>query len=81
MRINIDDSELRNLGLDMSNAPLRIQLGASKVVRRGAEIVDAGMRRAAGGVPIGTCHHNCRTRHPACAQACVAKSSSGRAGV
>lgn len=42
-RVHIDDSELRNLQVDISGAPIRAQLGASKVVRRGAKIIDKGM--------------------------------------
>lgn len=41
--IHMDDSELRNLGLDLSRARKRVQFNASKAVRRGAAIVDAEM--------------------------------------
>ena len=39
----IDDSELRKLQLDLSGAPLRVQVNASKSVRKGARLVDAQM--------------------------------------
>lgn len=48
-RIHIDDSELEHLALDLSGAPMRIQFGASKVVRRGAKIIDGVMRKDATG--------------------------------
>lgn len=41
--LHIDDSELRNLELDLSRAPLRAQANASSAVRRGAQLVDAEM--------------------------------------
>lgn len=43
MRLEIDDSELRQLQLDLSKAPLRVQFNASSAVRRAASIVDAQM--------------------------------------
>jgi hypothetical protein len=49
MSIHIDDSELRELRLDLSKAPLRVQFNASSAVRRSAAIVDKGMVQDARG--------------------------------
>lgn len=49
MRIELDDSELRNLEIDLSKAPLRAQFGVTKFVRRGAALIDEGMQQDAAG--------------------------------
>lgn len=45
----IDDSELRNLEIDISGAPWRVQRNASETVRKGARLIDRGMRKDAAG--------------------------------
>lgn len=45
----IDDDELRNLEVDTSEAPKRIQWAANKTLRRAGEILDEGMRQDASG--------------------------------
>lgn len=49
IKIHLDDSELRNLHLDLSRAPLRVQFNASSAVRKAARIVDKGMVQDARG--------------------------------
>lgn len=43
VRVEIDDSELAALEVDLSEAPTRVQLGSRKTLKRGAEIVDRAM--------------------------------------
>lgn len=45
----IDSSELRNLEVDISGAPWRVQRNASETVRKGARLLDRGMRKDAAG--------------------------------
>jgi hypothetical protein len=47
--LEIDDRELAQLQLDLREAPARVQLGATKTLRRGAEIVNRGMTKDAKG--------------------------------
>jgi hypothetical protein len=47
--IEIDDSELRTLQLDLEKAPARIQLGAHKTLGRAGDLVDKGMKEDARG--------------------------------
>lgn len=47
--IEIDDSQVVRLGLDLSRAPLRVQFGARKVTERGAEVIDRQMTLDAAG--------------------------------
>lgn len=44
MRVEIDGSEVRNLVVDMSGAPLRIQFGVSKNIGKGARLVEREMK-------------------------------------
>jgi hypothetical protein len=44
-----DNGDLRNLEIDLRGAPLRIQFGRTKTLRRAGEIIDAGMRADASG--------------------------------
>jgi hypothetical protein len=47
--LEIDDRELAELQLDLREAAPRVQLGATKTLRRGAEIVNRGMTKDAKG--------------------------------
>jgi hypothetical protein len=47
--IEIDDHELEQLEVDLKEAPGRMQRDARKALKRGAEIVDKGMKRDARG--------------------------------
>jgi hypothetical protein len=49
LKIHLDDDELRRLEVDLSGAPLRAQWNLTNGVRRGAAIVDKGMRVDASG--------------------------------
>jgi hypothetical protein len=44
-----DQHELRNLAIDLEQAPGRAQRGATATIRKGARIVDRGMRLDAAG--------------------------------
>lgn len=43
VELEIEDEELEELELDLREAPLRMQLGSRKVMKRAAELVDKGM--------------------------------------
>lgn len=47
--LEIDDSELRKLQLDLSGAPLRVQFGRTKVVKRGLKYIEMAMKHDAEG--------------------------------
>lgn len=47
--IEIDDSELRNLEIDLKEAPIRGRLGAHDALADGGDMVDKEMRRDARG--------------------------------
>lgn len=49
MRIDIDDSELRNLEIDLRGAPGRIQRRGPQTLKRAAKVVDAAMKVDAAG--------------------------------
>lgn len=44
MRVHLDDSELRNLEIDLRGAPGRIQRRGPRTLRKAARIVDAAMK-------------------------------------
>lgn len=46
---HIDDSEVRNLYIDLRGAPHRVQFGAEKTLRRSAKVLKAAMREDASG--------------------------------
>jgi hypothetical protein len=48
-KIHMDDSELRNLYVDLRGAPFRVHERARAVLKKGAKIVDAGMTKDAAG--------------------------------
>jgi hypothetical protein len=45
----IDDHELRNLEIDLTHAPIRLQRAARSTLRKAGEILDEGMRADASG--------------------------------
>lgn len=45
----LDDSELRQLGVDLSDAPLRIQFNATDALRGASRLVNREMRKDASG--------------------------------
>jgi len=45
----IDDDELRNLEVDLSGAPIRVQRAAGVTLRKAGAILDEGMREDASG--------------------------------
>lgn len=47
--VHVDDSELRNLYVDLRGAPMRVQFAAGKAIRRGAIVMDEAMRDDANG--------------------------------
>lgn len=47
--LKIDDHELEQLELDLREAPMRLQLGSRKTMRKAAELVDKGMVKDARG--------------------------------
>lgn len=49
MKIHLDDSELRNLELDIRGASGRLQRNATPVLRRAGRLLDRGMRDDAEG--------------------------------
>lgn len=47
--LDIDATEVRMLEADLRRAPFRVQIGATKTLRRAAELIDSGMRADATG--------------------------------
>ena len=49
MRIHLDDSELRNLEVDLRGAPYRLQRNALHATRKGARLIEKAMKVDAAG--------------------------------
>lgn len=72
--LDIDDSELRELEVDLSEAPLRVQVGQTKVIRQGLRYLVAAMKEDATG-------HRYLRQLPAAVSAEMLTRDMGEAGL